>query len=411
MAQTIKRPFRSFNGTDWDKHYFETSADQVKMNDGTNVEAKVTQHLADNTAHQIGDKAALKTTAKNSIVAAINELFTNASNGKNKIATAITGKGVSASGSDAFSVLAGKIGQIEVGDYKVGDVVQSQKYVQTHLQKTLSAESFGNYDRSFMSDRDFSLWTIENLGTSGKVNRTTLYSQEERIYEHPSEMLYSLIQRESDGTVFCGSSLGSVIALSIYPSTMEYVATWDYKVFSDSTVFSMLIDRTNDSILYLGADNPSNTVCKVQLFNPSKVWSIPEQGRIQQLVQGKSTKIYATIQYAKFFSIYTQDGVRSTSISFPYEVTCLAVGEDETIYLSTKNKDLYAYNGNSRKWRKPLPYNIASMVIGKNGVLYFFNRRNSIKFICNEFIGRRTYIIIFIKINYKRSSNKQIRHD
>ena len=47
MAQTIKRPFRSFNGTDWDKHYFETSADQVKMNDGTNVEAKVTQHLAE----------------------------------------------------------------------------------------------------------------------------------------------------------------------------------------------------------------------------------------------------------------------------------------------------------------------------------------------------------------------------
>jgi len=41
MAQTIKRPFRSFNGTDWDKHYFETSADQVKMNDGTNVELAV----------------------------------------------------------------------------------------------------------------------------------------------------------------------------------------------------------------------------------------------------------------------------------------------------------------------------------------------------------------------------------
>lgn len=29
MAQIIKRPFRSFNGTDWDEHYFKTSADQV----------------------------------------------------------------------------------------------------------------------------------------------------------------------------------------------------------------------------------------------------------------------------------------------------------------------------------------------------------------------------------------------
>lgn len=29
MAQIIKRAFKSFNGVDWDKHYFETSADQV----------------------------------------------------------------------------------------------------------------------------------------------------------------------------------------------------------------------------------------------------------------------------------------------------------------------------------------------------------------------------------------------
>ena len=29
MSQIIKRPFKSFNGYDWDQHYFETSADQV----------------------------------------------------------------------------------------------------------------------------------------------------------------------------------------------------------------------------------------------------------------------------------------------------------------------------------------------------------------------------------------------
>lgn len=46
---------------------------------------------------------------------ALSELFTNVSNGKNTIATAITDKGVSASGSDAFEVLASKIGQISTG--------------------------------------------------------------------------------------------------------------------------------------------------------------------------------------------------------------------------------------------------------------------------------------------------------
>lgn len=34
MAQTIKRPFKSFNGTDWDVHHFETSADVVKLATG-----------------------------------------------------------------------------------------------------------------------------------------------------------------------------------------------------------------------------------------------------------------------------------------------------------------------------------------------------------------------------------------
>ena len=42
-------------------------------------------------------------------------LFTSVSNGKNQIASAITGKGVSASGSESFASLAGKIGQIQTG--------------------------------------------------------------------------------------------------------------------------------------------------------------------------------------------------------------------------------------------------------------------------------------------------------
>ncbi|WP_068783203.1 tail fiber protein [Paenibacillus phocaensis] len=61
----------------------------------------------------VGNLASLQTTAKGNTVAAINELFTSASNGKNAVAAAITGKGVPASGSDTFAVLAGKIGQIK----------------------------------------------------------------------------------------------------------------------------------------------------------------------------------------------------------------------------------------------------------------------------------------------------------
>lgn len=63
----------------------------------------------------LGNKTTLLTTEKTSIVNAVNELFTYANNGKSSIATAVTNKGVSASPSDTFSVLAGKIGQINTG--------------------------------------------------------------------------------------------------------------------------------------------------------------------------------------------------------------------------------------------------------------------------------------------------------
>jgi hypothetical protein len=70
-----------------------------------------------------------KTTAENTELASLqielepyhiraadwNELFTSVSDGKNAVATAITGKGVPASGSDTFTQLASKVGSINTG--------------------------------------------------------------------------------------------------------------------------------------------------------------------------------------------------------------------------------------------------------------------------------------------------------
>ncbi len=61
---------------------------------------------------QLGDLVTLQTTHKASLVGAVNELFTSVSNGKSQIATAITGKGGTATGSDTFAQLATAIGRI-----------------------------------------------------------------------------------------------------------------------------------------------------------------------------------------------------------------------------------------------------------------------------------------------------------
>ncbi|MCA1293716.1 phage tail protein [Paenibacillus sp. alder61] len=83
-----------------------------------NSAAAAAQNSANAANNAVGPLASLLTGVKSNTVAAINELFTNVSDGKNTIASAITGKGVPASGSDTFSALAGKIGKIDIKGYE-----------------------------------------------------------------------------------------------------------------------------------------------------------------------------------------------------------------------------------------------------------------------------------------------------
>ncbi|HCL4466705.1 TPA: phage tail protein [Clostridium botulinum] len=64
-------------------------------------------------------------TKDKTITGAINELFTSASNGKTKVATAITGKGVPASGSDSYDTLSSKIKNIKTG-YTQNDLINAE---------------------------------------------------------------------------------------------------------------------------------------------------------------------------------------------------------------------------------------------------------------------------------------------
>ncbi|NFA98036.1 phage tail protein [Clostridium botulinum] len=72
-----------------------------------------------------GELKNLKTTTKTNLVNAVNELFTSASNGKTKVATAITGKGVPASGSDSYDTLSSKIKNIKTG-YTQNDLINAE---------------------------------------------------------------------------------------------------------------------------------------------------------------------------------------------------------------------------------------------------------------------------------------------
>lgn len=75
---------------------------------------------------------------------ALQELFTFASDGKSEIATAITGMGQTASGSDTFSVLAGKVSDISNdADSLVGDVLSGKTFYQGGSKQTGTMANIG----------------------------------------------------------------------------------------------------------------------------------------------------------------------------------------------------------------------------------------------------------------------------
>lgn len=86
---------------------------QIGILSGLNTTSKVDLVSATNEVNaKTGTLSSLNTTNKTNLVNAVNELFTDVGNGKTQIATAITDKGVTASGGDTFPTLATKIGQI-----------------------------------------------------------------------------------------------------------------------------------------------------------------------------------------------------------------------------------------------------------------------------------------------------------
>ncbi|SHK93078.1 tail fiber protein [Desulforamulus aeronauticus] len=138
---------RNTANTGWDSLYPITQAANVVMQDGKSVEQKVSEHLAETASTvknghvQLNDAVNSTSTTTAATANAVKkaydkaeQAFTQASDGKTQVATAITGKGVSATGGDTFSQLATKIGQINTGvtpagTAVAGDVLASKTFI------------------------------------------------------------------------------------------------------------------------------------------------------------------------------------------------------------------------------------------------------------------------------------------
>ncbi|WP_145412531.1 phage tail protein [Paenibacillus xylanexedens] len=123
----------------------EKAVNDVRLAAASDATSKGNSAEANSKAYSdglIGSLSNLQTSAKSNTVAAINELFTSVSNGKTAIAAAITGKGVPATGSDTFSQMASKIGQIQTGAQSASGITTSGASVGGYFPLEVSGLTF-----------------------------------------------------------------------------------------------------------------------------------------------------------------------------------------------------------------------------------------------------------------------------
>ena len=118
-----------------------TSLDQDISNLSSNISNASSQ--INTLSSQIGNLSNLQTSNKENLVAAINETFTSASNGKQIIATAITGMGVVTSASDTYQTMANNIQSIETGVKRIVANDTSIVPTGTYANSTYYNVSFG----------------------------------------------------------------------------------------------------------------------------------------------------------------------------------------------------------------------------------------------------------------------------
>ena len=120
----------------------------------------------------------------NNVQGAIDQLFTSVSNGKQQIASAITDKGVSTSGTDSFATMAENIGKIATGEVKFiqgakvpNSVSTSGVSIQLNADKTYilflcgwnTRENESDIASGIIKERNFN-WNLSNMDISVTIS-------------------------------------------------------------------------------------------------------------------------------------------------------------------------------------------------------------------------------------------------
>lgn len=324
-------------------------------------------------------------TNNKTVIEAINEVFTNASNGKELIATAITGKGIIANKEDSFNILANKIKQIEAGNNndiaKMGDNVYHLVFKEN------------NYNDCYLIDTETVELIIDNSSCTIKAT-DMFFNVLHEIYIHYNNQDTYVGNKASIGSTLNytfaipSQFIGKNFEIKIKYKFAEFIITkepnkWVAKANMISAKSRFTACSIGDDIYVIGGYRASN-LATVELYDTDKnKWAsranIPSSisklssavvGKIIYVIGGYGTSYLNTVySYNSTLNIWNTETNMLTS---RHELISIAVGNLIYVvggyggsgYLNT----MECYNTSTNTWTTKTPMANARAGLGGGSI-------------------------------------------
>lgn len=300
----------------------------------------------------IGTLSTLKTTAKTSVVASINELFQNVSDGKVTVASAITDKGQSVSGTATFDQLATAISNLKTGGLFAGDTVnESDLEIVSANQQSVFSVKMGSdyyYGMATLPDDSFYLAHADNSFYYISASGTKIWSKE----AGSSDCKVAAV--DSKGNGYAGYQMNASVKKFDKAGNMTVITLPDV---SYANVCAISINQATDDVYIATEDSVSNLV-KANSSNQI-VWRTALDKSAYNTIKDMS---FATMNGVKYVYAITANNYLAcfvdsgSTVALQWVASISDIGSVSRIhadpvhgkvYISTGNNGVAQYNANS----------------------------------------------------------------
>lgn len=357
-------------------------AEDIKANNDKTIEEnlqEVTSQMADITKQVEGiEVTAEKTTLDSSkfvsknVKAGMEELFTSVSNGKEIIATAITGKGVQASSSDTHQQLANKIKQL----YGKNDITIPYKI---SIQTKYSYYGHSGIVRAIAIDKSGYLYSHSDDNTIRKITPTgsTVWNYS---ISHSSDVEIRRVNVDDDGNVYIfADGFSDNYVPNIYKLNSSGNLVWKKK--AERYVGDVFIDTKGNfytaTAFYMYKFNSNgDKVSTVELerfydgYNYVKALFINSKEEMFIVLSNKMVIKYD--KYGKCIWYYQM------TVDLEHLGSSFSIVEDNldgTVYATYENKLVILYNSGNLKIDRTFFGGLKIKSIDLNGDIYVINQQ------------------------------------